>query len=106
MEGPHLAILLDIKSEVGALRAENLQAARSRQELREGQQAAAHKIEEIQKSVIPLLSSVSDMKPKVDTLMITHNRLGGVVLALTATWTLLAAGVGYFTDVIKAKLHL
>lgn len=99
MEERYVEILLDIKSQVGALSAQNMEAARQRQRLEEGQR-------ETREMLIPLVKDVEAVMPKVETLMIAHNRMGGVILTLTAVWGLIAGGAAYFSDAIKAKLHI
>lgn len=99
MNSDYVEILLDIKSQVGALSAQNIEAARQRARLEDGQR-------ETREMLLPLVSDVEGMKPQVNTLMIAHNRMGGVILTLTAVWGLIAGGAAMFSDTIRAKLHL
>ncbi len=97
--GDHVGILLDIKENIGALNAQMMEAARSRQRLEERQI-------ELSNTIAPLVATVADMKPKVENLTALQQKFGGVVLTLSVCWGLICGGAVYFSDAIKAKLHL
>ncbi len=104
MDSDHVSILLDIKSEVGALNARMMDAAHSRQRMENAIDELKENIAEIK----PVVQVVAVMKPEHDDLMRFRDRVGGYVwfggaIAAGALY-LLWHGLMYFSDNIKSGL--
>lgn len=104
MDADHVSILLDIKSEVGALNARMMEASHSRQRMETSIDQLKNTVDEIK----PVVAVVATMKPEHDDLMKFRDRIGGYVwfggaMAAGALY-LLWHGIMFFSDNIKAAL--
>ena len=104
IDSDHVSILLDIKSEVGALNARMMDAAHSRQRM----ETSISELKDTVSEIKPVVQVVKDMKPEHDDLMKFRDRVGGYVwlagsLAAGALY-LLWHGLVYFSDSIKAAI--
>lgn len=104
MDSDHVSILLDIKSEVGALNARMMDAARSRERMENN----INELKETVAEIKPVVAIVKEMKPEHDDLMKFRDRIGGYVwfggtIAMGALY-LLWHGLVYFSDAIKKAL--
>lgn len=102
IEVDHVTILLDIKSEVGALNAQMQQAVHSRQRLESGMDELKNTVAEIK----PVVAVVATMKPDVEDLKKFKERIGfyiwlGGAMAAGALY-LLWQGILFFSDAIKS----
>ncbi len=105
METDHVSILLDIKSEVGALNARMMDAAHSRQRM----ETAVDELKEALGEIKPVVAVVAQIKPEHDDLMRFRDRIGGYVwlggaIAAGALW-LLWQGILLFSSNVKAIFH-
>ncbi len=101
IETDHVSILLDIKSEVGALNARMLDAAHSRQRM----ETNIDELKEAISDIKPVVAVVAQIKPEHDDLMRFRDRIGGYVwlggaIAAGAFW-LLWQGVMFFAEQFK-----
>jgi intein-encoded DNA endonuclease-like protein len=104
MDNNHVSILLDIKTEIGALSARMMDAAHSRQRMEASIDELKHTVSEIK----PVVAVVAEMRPDVEDLKKFKNRIGsylwvGGTIATGALY-LLWQGILYFSDNIKAAL--
>ena len=104
MDSDHVSILLDIKSEVGALNARMLDAARSRERMENNINELKGTVSEI----APVVAVVAEIRPQVKELMDFKVRIGAYIVAAGVLWSaavwLLWQGIAFFSDIIKAKL--
>jgi len=104
MDSDHVSILLDIKTEIGALNARMMDAAHSRQRM----ETSIDELKETVAEIKPVVAVVAAMKPEHDDLMKFKDRIGGYVwfggaIAAGALW-LLWQGIVFFSDNIRAGL--
>ncbi len=104
IETDHVSILLDIKSEVGALNARMMDAAHSRQRM----EVAIDELKVTVGDIKPVVSVVAQIKPEHEELMAFKDRIGSYVwlggaIAAGAFW-LLWQGIVFFSDSVKAGL--
>lgn len=104
MDSEHISILLDIKSDIGALNARMLEASHSRQRMENSIDQLKSTVDDIK----PVVAVVSEMKPEVEDLKNFKNRIGsylwvGGTIATGALY-LLWQGVVYFSDNIKTAI--
>lgn len=102
MDNDHVSILLDIKTEIGALNANMTEAMHSRRRLEQGVEEMKSTIAEIK----PVVVAVAEMRPEVDDLMRFKQRIGSYIwlggsIAAGAVY-ILWQGVQFFSENLKS----
>lgn len=100
----YLAILLDIKQDIGALNAKMIEAFHSRVRIEESQKEMGKDIQDMK----PVVADVKEMKPQVKELMEFKMRIGAYIViaggVVSGALYLIWQGLTYFSSDIRGML--